>query len=86
MLIQLVLQITTLLMEGTSPSTASFTISGNTASQNDLPLITVDISELLHTQSCKFHFSHSNGVWLSMQVHQMNVQTAQMVSLAWIGF
>jgi len=34
--------------EGTSPSTASFTISGNTASQNDLPLITVDTSELLH--------------------------------------
>ena len=32
--------------EGTSPSTASFTIS-NTA-QNDLPLITVDTSELLH--------------------------------------
>ena len=34
--------------EGTSPSTASFNISGNTRSQNDLPLITVDTSELLH--------------------------------------
>ena len=34
--------------EGTSPSTTSFTISGNTRSQNDLPLITVDTSELLH--------------------------------------
>jgi len=34
--------------EGTSPSTASFIISGSTAFQNDLPLITVDISELLH--------------------------------------
>jgi len=34
--------------EGTSPYTASFTVSGNTRSQNDLPLITVDTSELLH--------------------------------------
>ena len=34
--------------EGTSPSSDSFTISGNTASQNDLPLITVDTSELLN--------------------------------------
>jgi len=34
--------------EGTSPSTASFTISGSTDSQNDLPLITADTSELLH--------------------------------------
>ena len=32
---------------GTSPSTDPFTISGNTASQNDMPLITVDTSELL---------------------------------------
>lgn len=29
----------------TTPSTDQFTISGNTASQNDMPLITVDTSE-----------------------------------------
>ena len=34
--------------EGTSPSSDSFTVTGNTNSQNDLPLITVDTSELLH--------------------------------------
>ena len=34
--------------EGTSPSTDSFTITGDTDSQNDLPLFTVDTSELLH--------------------------------------
>ena len=34
--------------EETSPSTASFTITGDTDSQNDMPLITVDTSELLH--------------------------------------
>ena len=34
--------------EGTLPSTASFTVTGNINSQNDMPLITVDTSELLH--------------------------------------
>ena len=34
--------------DGTSPSSDSFTIRRNTDSENDLPLITVDTSELLH--------------------------------------
>jgi len=42
--------------EGTSPSTASFTITGDTDSENELPLITVDISEFLHTQVSLFTF------------------------------